>query len=133
MEIVRIGIFLSPPPSSAAAKKQQEEEEPRYRISLTSLAGLHAPFQGRFTLAVGREGEVLGVNWHAWIIEGGVGTKSKKNNGKKSGGHGEFELLVAKEGPRPVLAQGGGKGKAATGRGRGEDGEQEVEKSFFQK
>lgn len=76
---------------------------------------------------------MLGVNWHAGIVEG-VGAKSKKNNGRQSGGYGEFELLVAKEGPRAVLERGGGKGKAAgTGTGRAEDGEEEVEKTFFQK
>lgn len=125
--LARIGVLL--PASSSGAT------EPRYRISLTSLASLHAPFQGRFRLAVGREGEVLGASWHAGlvVVEGdGVVTTKTKGGGQREG---EFELLVAKEGPRVVLDRGGGKagvGKGV-GRGGGEEGEDVVEKTFFQK
>lgn len=73
------------------------------------------------------------MNWYAGIVEEGARTKSKTDNGESNGRYGEFELLVAKEGPRVVLERGLGKGKAGTRRGRGEDGEEEVEKTFFQK
>lgn len=73
------------------------------------------------------------MSWYAGIVDEG---KKKKKEGKKSGSHdgrhGEFELLVAKEGPRVVLEREVGKAGRGVG-GRGEDGEEVVEKTFFQK
>lgn len=128
-DLVRVGILL---------QSSSEAIEPRYRISLTSLASLHAPFEGRFCLAVGRDGEVLGASWHAGLVVGGGGGEGKKkkkknnSNGGKSR-NGEFELLVAKEGPKVVLERGVGKVGVRKGDGRGEEGEDVVEKTFFQK
>lgn len=129
--LARIGIILPPSSSDVAT-------EPRYRISLTSLASLHAPFQGRFSLAVGRDGEALGASWHAGLVVGGSEEGVKKKQKKKKNGledrNGEFELLVAKEGPNVMLDRSVGK----TGRGAGvgtkdEEGEEVVEKTLFQR
>jgi hypothetical protein len=140
-------LSYTPPPCSNSSSKalariaiilptSDPSAEPRYRISLTSLASLHPPFHGRFQLTVGRDGEVLGASWHAGFVVGDTKTKKKKIEG--DGPKGEFELLVAKEGPKVVLDRAvrkgglGAKGAGAAGQ-QGEEGEEVVEKTLLQK
>jgi len=102
------------------------DSEPRYRTTLTSLASFHPPYKGRFRLIVTRSGEVLGVSWHATVTTTGAGDISTAGN---RGTKGEFDLLVEKQGPRPVLEKFVVKGQPTVN----EEGEEVVEKTLFQR
>lgn len=65
---------------------------------------------------VHRDGRVLGVGWR-------VGARA-------GAGEGEFDLLVEKEGARPVVERISVKGAGVV---LGEDGEEVVEKTMLQK
>lgn len=78
------------------------------------------------------------MSWYAGLVEGGGNPKGNSGkSGKKKDGNdgvvGEFELLVAKEGPKVVLERGEGRAGLGRGVGRGEEGEEVVERTFFQK
>lgn len=132
--------FTPPPPPLRAAPNSEansteltrvavaigdSEEEARYRTTLTSLASFHPPYKGRFRLAVTRSGEVLGVSWHATATTTTIGAAGAGNRGRK----GQFDLLVEKQGPRPVLEKFIVKGQPTVN----EEGEDVVEKTLFQK
>lgn len=75
------------------------------------------------------------MSWHAGLVVGGgeEGVK-KKQKKKKEDRNGEFELLVAKEGPKVMLDRSVGKTGRGAGAGtRDEEGEEVVEKTLFQK
>lgn len=77
-------------------------------------------------MLVTRSGEVLGVSWHATVTTIGAGDSATAGiRGRK----GEFDLLVEKQGPRPVLEKSVVKGQLIVN----EEGEEVVEKTLFQK
>lgn len=69
---------------------------------------------------------MLGVSWHATVTTIGAGDiPTAGNRGRK----GEFDLLVEKQGPRPVLEKFVVKGQPKVN----EEGEEVVEKTLFQR
>lgn len=69
---------------------------------------------------------MLGVSWHAAVTTIGAGDiATVGNRGRK----GEFDLLVEKQGPRPILEKFVVKGQPTVN----EEGEEVVEKTLFQK
>lgn len=70
---------------------------------------------------------MLGASWHAAVttIRAGDDSATVGNRGRK----GEFDLLVEKQGPRPVLEKFIVKGQPTVN----EEGEEVVEKTLFQK
>lgn len=119
----------------AIKSEESEEEEGRYRTTLTSLASFYPPYKGRFRLVVTRSGEVLGVSWHATVatttktIIGAAGDISTTTTTTSAGRKGEFDLLVEKQGPRPVVEKFIVKGQPTVN----EEGEEVVEKTLFQR
>lgn len=123
---------------------EEEESESRYRTTLTSLASFHHPYKGRFRLVVTKNGQVLGASWHAaahavTTIGGGDSSSSSSSSsatvagvgGSKRGRKGEFDLLVERQGPRPVLEKFIIKGQPTVT--VNEEGEEVVEKTLFQR
>lgn len=127
-------LSLTPPraPTSANSTELTRvaiaiDSEPRYRTTLTSLASFHPPYKGRFRLIVTRSGEVLGVSWHATVTT--IGAAGDSSTAGNRGTKGEFDLLVEKQGPRPVLEKFLVKGQPTVN----EEGEEVVEKTLFQR
>lgn len=77
-------------------------------------------------MVVTRSGEVLGGSWHAAVTTIGAGDSATAGNRRTKG---EFDLLVEKQGPRPVLEKFIVKGQPTVN----EEGEEVVEKTLFQK
>lgn len=69
---------------------------------------------------------MLGVSWRATVTTTGAGDISTAGN---KGTKGEFDLLVEKQGPRPVLEKFVVKGQPTVN----EEGEEVVEKTLFQR
>lgn len=112
-----------------------DSEEARYRTTLTSLVSFHLPYKGRFRLVVTRSGEVLGVSWHATATTtkigaaGDIPTTTAGAGNNRNRRKGEFDLLVEKQGPKPVLEKFIVKGQPTVN----EEGEEVVEKTLFQR
>lgn len=125
-ELTRIVVVV---PSS------DPSDAPRYRTTLTSLASFHAPYKGRLKLVVTRSGDVLGASWRAALATGpsasGEGKPAKAN--ESGNGKGDFDLLVEKEGPRPLFEKVVPKGPSGKPVVVGEDGEEVEEKTLLQK
>lgn len=69
---------------------------------------------------------MLGGSWHAAVTTIGAGDSATAGNRRTKG---EFDLLVEKQGPRPVLEKFIVKGQPTVN----EEGEEVVEKTLFQK
>ena len=79
---------------------------------------------------------MLGAGWHPTST---MPTKEGDRAARKVGDSGEFDMLVAREGPTAMVdrnlpgAKGKKKAQGSQAEGTGEEGEEEVEKTFFQK
>lgn len=123
-ELTRIAVILPSSDPSAA---------PRYRTTLTSLASFHAPYKGRLSLVVTRSGHVLGASWRAGLATAPSNGEQQAIKTESGNGKGDFDLLVEKEGPRPLLEKVTVKGSSGGRVVVGEDGEEVEEKTLLQK
>lgn len=122
-DITSIGVILSRPVPKVLSAS---DPDLKYRTTLTSLASLNPPYRGRFTVTVTETGDVQSASWSA---------VAKNAN---FDGHGEFDLKIIREGPKPIIEAAplpkSGRTGAQQGQGQstGEE-EEEVEKTFLQK